>query len=507
MLPLKLTKSLQLTVALWAVSLTACTTLGPQYVRPSSELPADWQSSSLHVAPKVANDAQLQAWWRYFNDPVLDALVTETLSKNHNLRTAGLRTLEARAQLGIADSMLYPQSQQVSASVLETERRQFGNASSSNQSARQYSAGFNLGWEIDFWGRFRRGIEAADASYLATLARYDDLQVLMVAQTADLYVSIRILEARLKIVHDNAAIQKRSLEITERLFKSGNESELDVQQAKTQYLSTVSSIPELEASLRKTQNALATILARPPGPLVEMAGGKGVIPSAGLNLIVDLPVDALRRRPDVRVAERQMAAQSALIGVAEADLYPSLSLLGSLGLSATSLSGSPTNLDLGLGPSLKWNVFDYGRIRNNVRVQDARFQQLAEVYQDTLLQAARDVDDAAVSYTKSLEQTYWLAQTEAAARRSLDIAMIQYREGMSDFQRVLDAQRALFSQQERVVSNRGQAIRSLIAVYKAMGGGWEQGRTRPLLDDDTRQMMKARTDWGDLFDVPLPAAP
>ncbi|WP_027467692.1 efflux transporter outer membrane subunit [Deefgea rivuli] len=505
---LKFTKLLQLSVVLWVAMLSACTTLGPQYVRPSSELPADWQSTSLNDAPKIATDPQLDTWWHHFNDPVLNQLISETLSKNHNLRTAGLRILEARAQLGIAGSMLYPQLQQVSGSVLETERRQFGGGTpSSSQGMRQYSASFNLGWEIDFWGRFRRGIEAADASYFATLAKYDDLQVLMVAQTADLYVSIRILEARLQIVHDNAAIQKRSLEITQRLFKSGNESELDVQQAKTQYLSTVSSIPELEASLRKTQNALATILARPPGPLAEMVGGKGIIPSAGLNLIVDLPADALLRRPDVRVAERQMAAQSALIGVAEADLYPSLSLLGSLGLSATSLSGSPTNLDLGIGPSLKWNVFDYGRIRNNVRVQDARFQQLAEVYQDTLLQAARDVDDAAVSYAKNLEQMSWLAQTEVAARRSLDIAMIQYREGISDFQRVLDAQRSLFSQQDRVVSNRGNAISSLIAIYKAMGGGWEQGRSRPLLDDETLQMMKMRTDWGDLLDTPLPATP
>lgn len=498
----------RLPALLCGAALCACTVVGPDYVRPESTLPEQWQSDSLKQAPSGKTPAELGQWWLYFNDPVLTALIDEALRKNHNVRVAGLRILESRAQLGIAGSALYPQLQQVNGSALGVNRRQSGgDAPSSNQSLMQYGVGFDLGWEMDFWGRFRRGIEAADAAYLASLAQYDDLLVLIAAQTADLYVSIRTLEARLIIAHENAAIQKRSLEITQRLFKSGNESELDVQQAKTQYLNTLASIPPLEASLRKAQNALATTLARVPGPLPEMSEGTGVVPEAGLNIIVDLPADMLRRRPDVRTAEMQLAAQSALIGVAEADLYPSFTLLGSLGLSAVSLGGSPTTLDTGLGPALTWNVFDHGLIRNNVRVQDARFQQLAEIYRDAVLQAARDVDDAAVSYSKSLEQVTLLEQSEDAARRSLDIANLQYREGMADFERVLDAQRALFSQQERVVSNRGTVVSSLIAVYKAMGGGWEAGRARPLLDDATLRSMKARTNWGDLLDVPLPAQP
>ncbi|HWR95112.1 MAG TPA: TolC family protein [Arenimonas sp.] len=493
---------------LCAASLCACTVVGPDYVRPESALPDTWQSGSLNQAPSGTAQAEFGQWWRYFNDPVLTALIDEALHKNRNVRVAGLRILESRAQLGIAGSTLYPQLQQVDGSVLAVDRRQNGgSAPSTNQSLVQYGLGFSLGWEMDFWGRFRRGIEAADAAYLASVAQYDDLQVLIAAQTADLYVSIRTLEARLQIAHENAAIQKRSLDITQLLFKSGNESELDVQQAKTQYLSTLASIPPLEASLRKAQNALATTLSRVPGPLPEMSGGTGVVPDAGLNIIVDLPAEMLRRRPDVRVAEMQLAAQSALIGVAEADLYPSFTLLGSLGLSAVSLNGAPTTLDTGLGPALTWNVFDHGLIRNNVRVQDARFQQLAEIYRDAVLQAARDVDDASVSYSKSLEQVGLLQQSEEAARRSLDIANLQYREGMADFERVLDAQRALFSQQERVISNRGTVISSLIAVYKAMGGGWEAGRTRPLLDEATIQTMKARSNWGDLLEAPLPVPP
>jgi multidrug efflux system outer membrane protein len=248
-----------------------------------------------------------------------------------------------------------------------------------------YNIGFNVGWEIDFWGKFRRSIEAADAGYFASIAQYDDLQVLIAAQVATLYTSIRTLEMRLTIAHENAALQKRSLEITERLFKYGNDSELDVQQAKSQYLSTLASIPQIEGSLRQTQNALSVLLARPPGPLPEMAAGRERIPRTELAIVADMPAEMLRRRPDVRAAEMQLAAQSALIGVSVADLYPSIALLGSLGVSTTSLSGAPRKFDWAIGPSLVWNVFDHGRLSNEVLVQDARFQQLYEQYQGTVL--------------------------------------------------------------------------------------------------------------------------
>ena len=325
----------------------------------------------------------------------------------------------------------------------------------------------------------------------------------MAAQVASLYCSIRTVEATLVIARENAALQKRSLDITELLFKSGNDSELDVQQAKAQYLGTLSTIPQLEGSLRQTQNALSILLARAPGPLPEMAAGKDVIPQAELAVIVDMPADLLRRRPDVRAAEMQLAAQSALIGVSVADLYPSISLLGSVGLSATSLG--TRLLSWNVGPTLVWNVFDYGRLKNAVLVQDARFQQLYEQYQGSVLQAAREVDDAAVGFAKTGEQIALLEETVKAARRSVDIATIQYREGLTDFQRVLDSQQVLFSQQQALVNTRGSLTQNLIALYKAMGGGWEPGRSRPVLDDETRETMGKRSDWGDLLAAPLPA--
>jgi NodT family efflux transporter outer membrane factor (OMF) lipoprotein len=322
---------------------------------------------------------------------------------------------------------------------------------------------------------------------------------------AGLYSSIRTVEARMLIAQENAALQRRSLEITERLFKSGHESELDVQQAKSLYLGTLSSIPLLEASLRQTQNALSILLARAPGPLPEMAPGKEQIPYAELDVIVDMPADLLRRRPDVRAAEMQLAAQSALIGVSAADLYPSISLLGSLGLAATSLSGSPQVLSWTVGPSLVWNVFDHGRLTNTVLIQDARFQQLYEQYQDAVLRSAREVDDAAVGFAKTREQIALLAEAVKAAQRSLDIATIQYREGLTDFQRVIDSQRTFFSQQDLLVTSRGNLTQSLIAIYKAMGGGWEPGRSRPVVDDATREAMGRRSDWNGMLAAPLPA--
>jgi len=489
-----------------AALLGACTTVGPDFKRPQVPWLADWKGGSLQplaADPRIVRSGRLQTWWRSFNDPVLDGLIAEAQRVNPNVRTAGLRIMEARAQLGIAGSTRFPQVQQMTGEVLRFGEVRDGAPDSNGVSL---SAGGRISWEIDFWGRFRRSIEAADAGYFASIAQYDDLQVLMAAQVAGLYCSIRTLEARLLIAQQSAALQKRNLDIAERLFRSGNDSELDVQQARAQYLGTLATIPAFETGVRQTQNALSTLLARPPGPLPEMASGTNVIPQAELDVIVDIPADLLRRRPDIRAAELQMAAQSALIGVSVADLYPSISLLGSVGISASSLGSSTRALTFGFGPSLVWNVFDQGRLTNAVLVQDARFQQLYEQFQDAVLRAAREVDDAAVGFAKTGEQIVLLVDSVKAAKRSLDIATIQYREGLTDFQRVLDSQRVLFSQQDQLVSSQGSLTQNLIALYKAMGGGWEQGRSLPVLDDATRETMKRRSDWNDILDAPLPAA-
>jgi multidrug efflux system outer membrane protein len=487
-----------------AALLGACTTLGPDFQRPQVPWLADWKGGSLEplaAEPRVRG-GQLQLWWQNFNDPVLDQLIAQAQRVNPNVRTAAMRIMEARAQLGIAGSTRYPQFQQATGELLGVGTQR---ACGPDSSGTSFSAAGLISWELDFWGKYRRSIESADAAYLASIAQYDDVQVLMAAQVAGFYASIRTAEARLRIARENSVLQKRSLDITELLFRGGSDSELDVQQAKAQYLGTLATIPQLEITLRQTQNALSTLLARPPGPLPEMAAGKEVIPQAELDVIVDMPADLLRRRPDVRTVEMQMAAQSALIGVSAADLYPSISLLGSVGLSATSLNGSSRAVNWALGPTLVWNVFDHGRLTNTVLLQDARFQQLYEQYQDAVLRAAREVDDAAIGFARTKEQIALLAQAEEAARRSLELATLQYREGLTDFQRVLDSQQVLFSQQEFLVNARGSLTQSLIALYKAMGGGWEQGRSRPVVDDATRETMGQRSDWKGILASPLPA--
>jgi outer membrane protein TolC len=238
-----------------------------------------------------------------------------------------------------------------------------------------------------------------------------------------------------------------------------------------------------------------------------MSAGTEQIPEATLDVIIDIPADLLRRRPDVRAAEMQLAAQSALIGVSQAELYPSIALQGAVGLSATSLDWSARTVNWSVGPGFVWNVFDHGRLKNQVLVQDARFQQLFEQYQDTVLSAAREMDDAAVAFAKSRVQIIYLEQAVVAARRSLDIATIQYREGLVDFQRVLDSQRTLFSQQERLVASRGNVTLSLITLYKAMGGGWEASRSRAVIDDQTLETMTERSEWKGLLEAPLPPPP
>ena len=481
-----------------ALGLSGCVRLGPDFQLPPLPWAASWKSQPLAQASLQKTQPDSRQWWHVFTDPVLDHLIAEADAHNADLEVAGLRVMEARAQLGIAMSGLYPQLQQVNGSSLYVDRNQWGGTLPKDTNLWQHSASFDLGWELDFWGRFSRAIESADAAWFAAQSNYENVLVLLHAQVAQTYYALRTAEARLRIAQSNAKLQKRSFEITEKLFNSGDTAELDLQQAKTQYLGTLSTIPDFEAQVASTRNAISTLIGRPPSALPELNTNTGVVPLIDRAVLQDVPVNLLLRRPDVRTAEAQVAAQSALIGVAEADLYPSISLLGSIVWSTTSLSSTPNTLDLVGGPTLSWNVFDHGRITNNVRVQDARLQQLIVIYQDSVRQAAREADDAATGLIKALERDSILTEASISAERSVTLANTQYREGYSDFQRVLDAQAALFAQQDNYLVNRNTAVNSLIALYKALGGGWYS--SQPLLDPATREQMQKRTDWGNLLD-------
>lgn len=490
--------------------LTACTIVGPDYEEPAVEWLQDWQPSAygdLNGANEQSriNQTEIQFWWHLFNDPVLNALIIEARQENHSLRIAGLKIFESRARLAIADSSLYPQLQQLNGNV-SSVNNQFhgGNAPDSSQSFISYQSGFNLGWELDFWGRFQRGIEAADAAFFASVTNQQDVQVLLTAQLADAYFYYRTTQARIDIALKNAEIQKRSYEITSHLFEEGEGSELDLQQAKTQYLATLSTIPELEIVLYQTRNAIAILLGKKPGALAMLeAAAKYQWPVISVTHFQYIPANMLIRRPDIRSAAWQVAVQSAQIGVAEADYYPAISLFGTIGWSASDLAGSSDVGSLIIGPAFSWNILDYDRIENNVRIQDSRLQQLIEQYQNLALQAAKEVNDASYSLLKTNEQKLLVNKSFQASQRALELANIRYREGYSDFQRVLDAQRAMFSQAERQLLNQGSYISSIISLYKSMGGGWSEMSNDQLLSTRVKETMQQRTDWGDLLTAPL----
>ena len=496
------TLSARCCLSLGMALLAACASVGPEYQAPDAPLPDSWQPPAKGLK---ATRYELVDWWSVFDDPVLNDLVERAHRQNYTLELAGLRVLEARAQLGIATGSKYPQ-QQVAAGGL-TAVSPSENAGQGSQSFNQYDLGASLAWELDFWGKFRRGIESADAALAASVAQYDEAMVLITAQVVDNYALIRTLEEQLRIARDNLVLQQRSYDIAHVLYRNGEDSELDVQQALTLLLSTKATIPQLETQLGLAQNALNTLLGQNDG-YVEMLLQPGPIPNVPDQLAVGIPADLMRRRPDVRRAELQAVAQNARVGVATADLYPSIALAGSLGVVSVSNSVggggasdlfSSDSLSYTAGASFTWPFLNYGRIRNNIRVQDARLQQAMVTYQDAVLKAAQEVDDAMVSLAGAQAQISILAETVVAAERSNELSLLRYREGFSGYQRVLDAQRALFNQQNRYAAIRGEAVRNLVGLYKALGGGWEVREGRAFVDEDTLTVMRERTDWGDLL--------
>lgn len=486
--------------------LQACTNLGPDYVEPTPEWVATWETELYgQVQPTAVEREDLGFWWRAFQDPVLNHLIETARRENPSLQIAGLAILESRALLGIATGGKYPQVQNAKGAWSRidrwpTEGENDGNHTDFNS----YNVGFDVAWEIDFWGRWRRSIESADAAFFASITNQQNAQVLLAAQVARAYYSYRTIARQIQIARENSALQARSLDITTKLFASGQSSELDVQQARTQYLATMATIPELEASLRQVENALCVLLARRPGDLPELAGSTMPLPDLAPVLIEDMPARLLMRRPDIRTSAWNVAAQSAQIGVAAAELYPSISLFGTIGWSGNSLGRTDDTLSTGLGPSFTWKLFNYGRLENNVRVQDARLQQAIEAYGLTVLTAASEVDNAAISVIKTRDQGELLGQALEAAERSLVLSTKRYQEGYSDFQRVLDAQRARAAASSNHVLTRGAHIAAVIDFYKALGGGWRPATAEELLPDELRAAMAERSDWGDLLDAPLP---
>lgn len=497
--------SLQSLARLVAVTLvvSGCTTVGPNYVRPPGPVAEQWIDID---DPRIkAEPTDLMDWWTVFNDPVLTFLVNAAYKQNLTLHIAGLRILEARARLGIAVGRQYPQVQQAAGSLTRVELSD--NAPNVvGTSFTDVRMGFDTAWEIDFWGRFRRGVEAGNADLAASIANYDDVLVSLIAEVAATYVQIRTFEERLRLARANVKIQEESLRIATVRFRHGAVTNLDVQEATGNLRNTEALIPALETGTRRAKNALSILLGMPPYDLQDLLGNPGTIPTAPADVAVGLPAELLRRRPDIRRAEREAATQSALIGVAKADLYPRFTLAGFVGLQSSD-TGMATLADVFtgdsftgfVGPAFSWPLLNYGRLKNNVRVQDARFQQLVITYQHTVLKAAEEVENAIVAFLRAQERARFLAAGVQATKQAVSLSRIQYRAGAIPFDRVLISEERLVVQQDRLAETEGAISANLIAMYKGLGGGWQIRRGQDFVPGEITEVMRTRTDWGGLL--------
>ena len=459
--------------------------VGPEYCKPAAAVSNEWiDSYDERISTDLPNDA---SWWDAFGDPVLPGLVQNAFSQNLTLRAAGMRVQQARAIRAIAAGDLLPQQQQAFGNYSRNmlSRNTFpGNISGHVPRAVGFwSGGFDALWEIDVWGRFRRNIESADASLDASIESYDDILVILVADVAAAYVEIRTLQQQLEYLNSNIELQKISLGIADAQNKGGQVSELDPLQAQTDLQTTEQSVPALEAQLRNANLQLCTLLGVPPRDLT-LELGQAQIPVAPANVAVGVPANLLRRRPDVRQAERLVAAQSAQIGVAVADLYPHFSISGNIRIEATqfnnlwnSASGAGS-----IGPAFNWDILNYGRLQNNVLLQDAQFQELAINYQQTVLQANQEIESALVNFLKAQERLQDLNNLVATVKKAVDIGQAQYKVGATDFNRVSNLQLALVQAQNSAAITEGEVAQSLIAIYRAIGGGWQirLGSTAPV---------------------------
>ncbi len=512
-----------LLLAALLVSLSACTTLGPDYTSPPpAPLPSEWSAEQ-----STAQTAAEASWWKLFNDPVLDELIERGATQNLSLEAAGLRIVQARAALGISDALVFPQQQQINGNLAKL----YQNEDSFNSAG----IGLDVGWEMDVWGKYARGIESAEANLYASIASYRDVLVTITAEIARNYISYRTAEERAFLSEQNIAIQQRVVEMTQVQYEAGNVSELDVQQAKTQLFATEAALPGLTIARLQSRNALAVLLGTIPEDIETLlAEGETRTPSSyderlasaidgevaesqfideyDANSIIpvaprlDPSIDPalVMRRPDLQVAELRAQAQSARIGAAETNLYPQFFLFGSIGVSDTVRSGdsfSASNaVTAAVGPGLSWNVFQYDRIKNQVRIEDALFQESLTNYNQSVLLAVQEVSNALVGYQYTLQRSEYDFAAVKASIRAFNISANQYNNGLVTYQRLLSTVEKMTLREDVYAQTRGSIANQVVALYKSLGGGWQPHSDLPVVKPETVREMQERTDWGDYLE-------
>lgn len=495
-----------------AVIVLACCgcMVGPDFKTPSAPTAAQYLEAN---QPSVdTKQLEYEAWWRVFNDPTLERLIRIAYDQNLTLIAAGARVLQARAELGVAIGDFYPQSQSLSGSILKARPSHADPTATPESQVSNFwraSLGATVDWQLDFWGRFRRAIQSADAAYFASIAAYDDTLVVLLSDVATTYIGIRTLQTQIAIAEDNIAKQKTAVTIAESRHRGGAATDLDVYQAQNVLGQTEAQVPLLTAQLNQGMNALRVLLAMPPGPLDDLLSGPTTIPVPPQNVTIGIPADLVRRRPDIRQAELAAMSQSAKIGIAEADLYPAFSLFGTFGSVSANIHGhqlsdlfSRHGITFAYGPTFEWNILNYGQITNNVRVQDAALQALLVQYQNSVLTAQQQVEDGLATFLEGRKRVDYLRGSVYAANAAVGLAIKQYQLGTRDFTTVLTAEQNLYTAQNELASAEGNVSTGLANVYRALGGGWQIREEREFVPLQTANEMRQRTDWGSLLPGP-----
>jgi len=466
--------------ALLAILILArCATVGPDYVPPDTSVPGDWHTQLKGGLTAGETDPQMLAnWWTTLKDPELSSLIERAVAGNLDLKKSWARVREARARRGISEANIFP-----NLDVTGSASRSYSSEETGSGKTRElFAAGFDAGWELDIFGGAQRSIEAAEANLEAGQEGLRDVLVSLVAEVALNYVEARTYQARLAVAEANLKAQQETYELTGWRYEAGLSDELSVEQARYNLESTRSQIPTLHTGLEGAKNRLAVLLGEPPGAAHPEVEKPMPIPVTPLEVAVGVPADTLRHRPDVRQAERELAAQTARIGVATADLYPKFTLKGSIGLEALSLGNliSTGSRTYSIGPRITWPIFDAGAIRKNIEVQSALQEQALIQYEAAVLSALEEVENALAAYANEQVRRQSLLDATQAAERAVDLARVKYAAGLIDFQVVLDAQRSLLSLQGQLAQSDGTVTSNLIALYKVLGGGWTS-----LTSDDT----------------------
>jgi len=461
---------------------TACTlivagcAIGPDFHSPLTNIPATWTgivtnqndiSGSLPSTP-VDRPAVIGKWWTVFNDKTLDSLITRALKANLDLKQAESRIRQARAELGVVTSGFWP------AAEASGEYRRSRNSQTMN-SVNLYQAGLDASWELDIFGGTRRAVEAADAAVTASTDDYRDVLVTLMGEVALNYINLRGYQQQITIAKENLLAQEHSAELTRKLFLGEFKSKLDLVNAEAQTATTRSQIPVLEAQARQTIYTLSVLLADESSALINELSNNTPVPVIPPEVPVGLPSDLLRRRPDIRRAEAQLHEATARIGMAASDLFPKFSLTGSVGTSGSSSSSLVKwdNRFYSVGPTVTWAIFNAGKIRSAVKVQNELEQQSLFAYQKTVLTALSDVERALVAYIKEQQRRKALIDAVAKNQQAVTLSTQLYTEGQTDFLNVLISQRALYSAQDALAQSERTAATDLVAIYKALGGGWE----------------------------------